>query len=364
MRLLRMLLAVVFVTGMPFAGQHLAASFFAEPADQAGDDPDDEEATDVQTVQAEVRRFSTRVRAVGSTRAHRAIELRPEDAGLVTRIHFEPGEHVEESALLLELDARSQIAALNAAEATLTEAQTAFDRLSRLHANNATSRVSLDEAEAALLRAASERDIAAANLANRSVTAPFAGRVGLSGVTVGARIEANAVIATLDDTSTIQVDFHVPENLMTQIEIGQQVHLTSSAWPDRTFEGRLTAIDGRVDHSTRSLAVRAEIDNSDGVLTGGMFVRIEVLLDDRESPAVPEYALTVEGMETLLHVLRDGTIERVTVEAGDTVGGHVEILQGIAVGEDVIVTNFHRVEPGMPAQRLEAARRQTLGDQP
>ncbi|MTE01762.1 efflux RND transporter periplasmic adaptor subunit [Paracoccus sp. YIM 132242] len=311
----------------------------------------------VETIVPPLVTFADAVTAVGTARARQAVDLLAESGGRVTRIAFEPGDRVEAGAVLLELDDRAEQADLKAADATLAEAQAAFDRQQSLNRSGSASDAAYQTARAALLRAEAERDRAGVVLEDRSLRAPFAGIIGLTDLVEGQVIDTATPIATLDDLSVIAVDFSVPETLLPRLERGQRVDLASAAWPGRTFRGAISRIDSRVDAATRSLALRAEIPNNDRALAGGMFLQVRLVLDERQRPAVPENALTVEGDRTLVMVADGGTARPVEIVTGQQQDGLVEVVSGLAPSARVIVTNLHRLSDGTPIEAVAPERR-------
>ena len=300
----------------------------------------------VETITPELVTFADAVTAVGTARARQAVDLLPDSSGRITRIAFRPGDRVEAGAVLLELDDRAEQADLKAADATLAEAVAAFDRQQSLNRTGSASDAAFQTARAALLRAEAERDRAGIALENRSLRAPFGGVVGLTDLVEGQLIDTATPIATLDDLSVIEVDFSVPETLLPRLQRGQRVELTSAAWPGRVFGGEISRIDSRVDATTRSLALRAEIANDDRALAGGMFLQVRLVLDERQRPAIPENAQTVEGDRVLVMVAEGGTARQVEIVTGQQQDGLVEVVSGLAPSARIIVTNLHRLSDG------------------
>lgn len=311
----------------------------------------------VETIIPETVTFAQAVTAVGTARAHLAVDLVPPASGRVTRIGFRPGDRVSRGQVLLELDNRAEQADLGAAEATLAEAQAAFDRQQSLNRTGSASDAAFQTARAELLRAEAERDRVLVALEDRSLEAPFAGVVGLTDMVEGQVVDTATVVATLDDPSTILVDFAVPETLLPRLQRGQRVELTSAAWPGRVFEGGITDIDSRVDAATRSLGLRAELENRDGALVGGMFLQVRLVLDERRRPAIPENALTVEGDRTFVMLADGDTARRTEIVTGQQQDGLVEIVSGLPSSAQVIVTNLHRVSDGSGIEPVARDRR-------
>lgn len=311
----------------------------------------------VETIAPEVVTFADAVTAVGTARARQAVDLVAESGGRISRIAFEPGDRVEAGAVLVELDNRAAEADLKAAEATLAEAQAAFDRQQSLNRTGSASDAAYQTARAALLRAEAERDRALVALEDRSLRAPFAGIIGLSDLVEGQVIDTATPIATLDDLSVIEVDFSVPETLLPRLKRGQRVDLTSAAWPGRQFQGTISRIDSRVDAATRSLALRAEIANGDRALAGGMFLQVRLVLAERQRPAIPENALTVEGDRVLVMLADGDTARQVAITTGQQQDGLVEVVSGLPPSARVIVTNLHRVSDGSAIEAVAEERR-------
>lgn len=300
----------------------------------------------VQVAQITTQVFTDPIMAVGSTRAVRSVDMRATVAGQVTEILFAPGQNVPAGTVMLRIDDAHARAAHKAATATLSEARTALERQERLSQSGAGAQAALDAARANFMRAEADADLALAVLDDHTVTAPFDGVAGLSDLVIGQHVDAGAVVTTLDDPSVMEVAFSLPERLMTGLAMGQSVTLLSDAYPDRTFTGRIAAIDTRVDQATRSRAVRAEVANDDGALVGGMFVQVFPMQDDRIASAVPERALMLGDGETYVYMVRDDTAARVPVETGALTAGIVEIRQGLPETGAVIISNLHRLSDG------------------
>lgn len=357
MRPSKVLIGFVIILAAGGIGLYLTQQLLASSNIEVSQRGDDSQPLPVETALIETAAFSDSVRAVGTARARHAIDLLVETGGRIQNLNFTPGAIVKKGDTLLELDNRVELAALKAAEATLTEAEAAFARQERLNDSGSVSDAVYQTAKATLLRAEAERDQAQIALEDRRLLAPFNGMVGLTDLVEGQIIDPETPIATLDDLSVIEVDFSIPETLLPRLKIGQRLEFTSSAWPGRVFEGEITRIDTRVDAATRSIALRAEIPNEDRALAGGMFLQVNLVLDERKSPAVPEQVLTVDGDRKLVLVAENGKAKEVEVQTGQIRDGLVEITSGLEPGTQIIVTNLHRVTPDMPIDATVQVRR-------
>ncbi|RJE81871.1 efflux RND transporter periplasmic adaptor subunit [Paracoccus onubensis] len=348
MRALKVILGVLVILAAAAGGLYVTDRLMAAPNLAVAQGPESSSSPlTVETIPVGTGNFRDTVRAVGTARARNAVNLVAETGGRITHIGFRPGQSVAKGDVLLTLDDRAEQADVKAAEATLAEADTAFTRQQQLNKTGSASDAAYQTAKAALLRAEAELDRARVILDDRRVRAPFSGVVGLTDLVEGQVVDATTTVTTLDDRSLIEVDFSVPEIQLSRLEPGLRIEVTTAAWPGRVFEGKVSRIDTRVDSATRSIALRGEIPNDDRALTGGMFLQVDLVLAERQQIAIPEQVLTVEGDRHLVLVARDGVAKQAEISVGQQVDGLVEVVSGLSQDEQIIVTNLHRVAPGM-----------------
>uniref|UniRef100_UPI0025BB96D9 efflux RND transporter periplasmic adaptor subunit n=1 Tax=Maricaulis sp. TaxID=1486257 RepID=UPI0025BB96D9 len=236
--------------------------------------------------------FADVVEALGTARANETVTITARVTDTISRINFESGQQVEAGTILVELTDTEEAADLAEARSTLRETQRDLDRTNDLIARSVVPQSRLDEARAAVERARARVASIEAQLADRIVRAPFAGIVGLREVSLGGLVRPGDTIARLDDTSRIKLDFTVPERFLSVVRAGMQVAAETSAYPGETFTGEIAQIDSRIDPVTRSVIIRAEIENLDGRLLPGQLMTVSVRRDVRSRPAVPGAALT------------------------------------------------------------------------
>jgi membrane fusion protein, multidrug efflux system len=299
-----------------------------------------------------------RSESVGTARANESVTITAKQAGNVAIISFEEGQRVNANQALIELENRERRADLEGSRADLDQARATrdevkqrLDRAKQLRSTGNVSEAQYDQLEA-LHRAAEGRIRSAeariravdARLDDVRILAPFAGRVGLRQVSIGALVQPGSVITTLDDISKIKVDFAVPEIYLGRLKMEQEVAARSSAYADRTFKGRVTAIDTRVDPATRAVKVNALFDNSDEALKPGMFLSVEVVLDTRENAVmVPEDALLAEGAKQFVFIIKDNRVERREVRLGQRFSGEVEVADGLKAGDTVVARGIQKI---------------------
>jgi membrane fusion protein (multidrug efflux system) len=279
-------------------------------------------------------------------------------------VRFRDGERVRAGQVLVQLDDATARAELAATQAAVTESESQYNRSRELLNTQALSKSSFDQLEATLKANRARQQAAQARLEDTVIRAPFSGRVGLRRVSVGTLISPGDVITTLDDTSVIKLDFSVPETFLSMLREGLSVRATAPAFPGRTFAGKVASIDSRVDVNTRSVTVRALLANEDGALKAGMFLNVSLARDEREALVIPEEALSPEAEKQYVYVVADGKAQRREVRIGSRRPGSVEVLAGLAAGEQVIVEGTQKVRDGAPVRTTEVAEDAELANQP
>lgn len=292
--------------------------------------------------------FETTTRAVGTVEAAEQVTVTARATGTVERILFKEGQRVARGAPLVELDAGQEQAGLAAARVEENEAARQARRLQALRGQQLIAQAEVDEANARWDAARAQRAQAAAALAERRITAPFTGVIGLRQVSPGALVEPGTPIATLATVEHLTLAFRLPSELLPRLRSGLAVQVHVPGF-DTTFTGRISEIDNRVDPATRAIAVEADLADGNG-LRPGLFVSVDVVLASRHAPAVPETSVLHAGPATFVYTLQDGTARRRDVILGERRPGLVEIREGLAPGEVVITSGTQKVEDGRPVQ--------------
>lgn len=298
--------------------------------------------------------ITDRIEAVGTTRASDSVEITARVSNVVTRINFNEGAQVKKGQVLVELEASEARANLAEAEAALVEIRTQYERSQELIRSNVISQSVLDQQKAQVNAAEARVAAARAVLADHTLRAPFDGRTGLRRVSVGSLVTPGTVITTLDHISEMNLDFAVPESYLATLAVGQAVSAKSVAYPDETFVGVVDSIDARIDLITRTVTVRARIENGEGRLRPGMFMTVVLNKNPREALVVPEIALVPEADRKFVFVVQDDTAIQREVEIGARLPGIVEITNGLAPGEEVVIEGTQSLRHGAPIRRTNA----------
>jgi len=314
---------------------------------QAGAAQESDGGPGVIVARAEQKSFPLTVEALGTARANESVEIRPQISQTVRAIHFTEGERVAAGAKLVELQDAEALAAVAAARASLVDSESQFRRSKQLYETRAVPESQLQQAAARRDADRAALDAAQARLAETVVRAPFAGRVGLRRVSLGSLVTPATVITTLDDTDTIKLDFDVPETVLSRLESGLPVVARSAAWPDQTFEGTVATVDTRVDPVSRTVTVRALLPNPENRLRPGMFLSVKLLRQDVTALVIPEESVVPEqSRQFVLRLDAEDRVERRAIRTGRRRPGEVEVLEGLAEGDRIIVEGTQKARVG------------------
>ncbi|WP_176958076.1 efflux RND transporter periplasmic adaptor subunit [Mariprofundus sp. KV] len=290
-----------------------------------------------------------RTEALGTARSRESVEISARIAGRVEKILFRDGQQVKAGQVIVRMEQDEEQAQLGAATAQLAEHRREIKRLETLLARKAAARRDLDERKTLATVATSTIKQITARIDELTLKAPFAGGLGIRRISPGAMLQPGTVITTLDDATLIKLDFTIPSTELEGLSVGAAIQASCDALPGATFSGSLTGIDSRIDPVTRSILLRAEIDNRDGRLIPGMLMRIELRKHERQGFMVPEESVTQKQDKHFLTLMNaEGKAEIRPVETGLRRHGQVEITAGLAADELVVVRGMGFVKPGQP----------------
>jgi membrane fusion protein (multidrug efflux system) len=297
--------------------------------------------------------------AVGTIDPQNGVTLASEVAGTVTQIAVADGSLVAKGDLLLQLDTSTEEAQWRAAEAQTELSRLNAERTRTLREGNTVSQSELDQAEATLKQNQANADVISATIAKKTICAPFAGRLGIWRVNVGASLDARQALVSLQSLTPVYADFSMPQQALSQLKTGQAVQVTCDAYPDEKFNGTLTAINPDLDTTTRSVAVRATFDNATQLLRPGMFVRVAVILPQAQPVlVVPATAILSAPYGDAVYVIEPQTTNGVTnlivqqkfIRTGPAHGDFVSVESGLKAGDHVVTTGLFKLRNGVPVQ--------------
>lgn len=286
--------------------------------------------------------FVDTVEALGTLKANENVSLAATVTELVTAVNFTDGQRVITGDVLIQMDDTEEIALLEEEQSRVDEAQRQVDRFKPLISRGSVSELTYDQSVGALSAAKARLRAVQSRIDQRKIVAPFDGVVGLRNTSVGALLQPGSVVTTIDDDSVMNLDFAVPEVFLQSLVPGLKISATTSAFPDRTYIGEVASVSTRVDPITRSIVVRARIDNADRSLKPGLLMRVTLKRSPRQANVLQEEGIIADGRRNfvLVAVEKDGQIiaERREVQIGARRKGEVEILEGLVSG-DLVVTH-------------------------
>ncbi|QLE83929.1 efflux RND transporter periplasmic adaptor subunit [Shewanella sp. Scap07] len=286
------------------------------------------------------------IETVGTAQAHKSVSLYSAASDKVTNITFEPGDFVEKGTLLMELDARRQLAALQRAKIALADTQRDVQRLVKSQASGAATESEVDKAK--LLHGLAQVAVAEAeaDMEDRSLVAPFSGYLGLVDIEVGDRINQSTLITTIDDRQQLYINFTVPESSYRLVATNTEV--TVEPWHDRgeIYQASLAQLDSRIDANNRTLKVRALLDNQEDLFRPGLSFKVTLNTQGALYPVVPESALAWGATGSYIWLEKDGKAVKKSVAIKQRLRGSILVEGDLQDGDTLIVEGIQRLREG------------------
>ncbi len=300
------------------------------------------------------------IAAVGSARGARSVILEAEVEGQVTAINVAAGQMVEAGVVVVALDSQAARIALDRATLILGDAEATQARVAQLQVRGAVTDLQVQEADLALKTAELAAREAQFELDRHRIVAPIAGWVGILDLDVGDRVSPGVEVTRLEDRSSLIVDFRVPERVVSRLKLGDAVSATPLADPAQTLQGRITALDNRVDEASRSLLVQAAIPNAQDALRSGMAFSIALQFSGASYPAVDPLAIQWGAAGAFVWVVRAGKAAQMPVRIVQRNSDAVLIVADLLPGDLVVTEGVQALRAGMdvtvaPLDGAEAA---------
>lgn len=297
------------------------------------------------------------IEAVGNLASNESVTLSPEISGRITHILFEEGQAVKKGDPLIRLDDAISRAELAQVEASLKLSRANYERAKTLFAQHTGTGRARDEAQAKLSTDQASLNLAKARLDKTTIYAPFDGIAGLRNVSIGDYVNPGQPMFNLESIDPLKVDFRMPEIYLGVLETGQKIQVNVDAFPNRSFEGEVYAIDPRVDSNGRTVVLRARLANEDGVLRPGLFARVSLVVNTTDGALiVPEQALIPQGNERFVYRIVDNKAVMTRVETGQRRRGQVEITEGLSADDVIVTAGQMKLRPDSPVTILESSK--------
>jgi membrane fusion protein (multidrug efflux system) len=310
----------------------------------------------VSAAKASVSEWQPKIEAIGSLRALKGSDLSLDTAGVVESITFNSGDDVEEGAVLLQLRAADDVAKLQSLQAVAELADITNERDLKQFKMQAVSQATLDTDAANLKNARAQVAQQQAILDKKTLRAPFSGHLGIRAVDVGQYLAPGTVIVTLQALDPIYVDFFVPQQTVAQLKIGQSVAVKIDAFKDSRFAGEISAINAKVDASSRNVQIRATLKNPEHKLLPGMYATVDISTGtSQQLVTLPQTAITYNPYGDTVYLVdnktdADGKPQQVArqsfVTVGPTRGDQVAVLKGISEGDMVVTAGQIKLHNG------------------
>ena len=304
--------------------------------------------------------WQPKLSSVANVRAFRGVDLSPEIGGLVDSVAIKSGMDVQQGEVLIKLNDASDVAQLNSLKAMADLAKVINDRDRQQLAIQAISKNVFDTSNADAKSKLAQVEQQAALVAKKSLKAPFSGRVGIVMINPGQYVNPGDKLVTIQTLDPIFVDFNLPQSTAGQIAVGQEIIVTTDAFKDASFAGKITAISPKVDLNTRNIKVEAQLANPDKKILPGMFANVNIKVGGLENLlTLPQTAVTYNPYGSTVFLAKPTgkkdkqgnpglEAQQVFVTTGPTRGDQVAILKGIEAGATVVTSGQLKLKNGTP----------------
>ena len=304
--------------------------------------------------------WQPKLSSVGNIRAFRGVELSTEIAGLVQTVPIKSGMDVKEGELLIKLNDASDVAQLNSLKAMADLAKIINERDRQQLAIQAISKNVFDTSKADAKSKQAQVEQQTALVAKKNLKAPFSGRVGIVMINPGQYVNSGDKLVTLQTLDPIFVDFNLPQSNAEQIQVGQEIVVTTDAFKDASFTGKITAVSPKVDTNTRNIQVEAQLANPDKKILPGMFANVNIKVGDQvKLLTLPQTAVTYNPYGSTIFIAKptgkkdkqgnpELEAQQVFVTTGTTRGDQVAILKGVEEGATVVTSGQLKLKNGTP----------------
>ena len=295
---------------------------------------------------------------IGSITAVQGVTITPEISGTVREIAFESGTAAAKGDLLVRLDTSLEEAQLRVFEAQAELARINLARARTLRTDNMVSQSDLDTAEAALKQSQASADTIRATIEKKTIRAPFAGQLGIRQINLGQYLDTGKPIVSLQSSAPVYAVFSLPQQELAKLANGMRVRLATDAYPDRKFEGALTAINPELDTGTRTVSLQATFENADKLLRPGMYTRVEMLLPEEQTVLViPATSVLSAPYGDSVYIIEPasaknkGTAELAVrqqfIRTGRTRGDFLTVESGLKAGDRIVSSGLFKLRNGM-----------------
>jgi membrane fusion protein, multidrug efflux system len=291
-------------------------------------------------------KIASEISVTGSILSNEEVALQSQVAGLITHIYFTEGSHVNKGDLLIKIDDSQLQAQLQKSEAARQLAALTEERQKKLLAINGISQQDYDIAQNNLISAEADIKMLQVQIGYTDIRAPFEGTIGLRNVSEGSYISQNTVLVNLEETSPVKVDFSVPEKYISQIQKNNIIDFNITGL-NQVFQGKIYALDPKIDENTRTIHVRAYAENKDGRILPGSFTNIHIVLGHNDSALmIPTEAVIPQISGQVAYISKNGIVASSKIILGIRTDSTVEVVNGLKDSDTLITRGLQFVHPG------------------
>ena len=302
--------------------------------------------------------ISDPIEALGSLKANESIDVTVHFAEFIREIRFIEGQRVAKNEVLLVLENAEEKALLQEANFTLKDAKRQLARIKAIAGRGDASQSLLDERQREFNVAKARFAGIGSRLKDHTVSAPFAGLMGLRNISQGAYVAPGDVITTLIDDSAMKLDFSVPAVFLSTLKTGMLLTATTRAFPGEIFKGSVATLDNQVDPISRTVIVRALLPNPKGELKPGLLMEVLLHANERRALLIPEEALVPKSRKHFVMIVETNNgvsqVKQRQVSVGERLNGNVEITSGLTDGETVVIHGADKVRDNSTVKVIHA----------
>jgi len=310
----------------------------------------------VTTIVTSQEKWPSTLSVIGTVAAVHGVTVSADLPGIVEKISFDSGEHVQEGETLVSLDTRQERAQLKAAESQLQLSKLNFDRTKQLLARGVIAQAEYDQLSAETQQAEARAGEIKATIERKQIRAPFQGTLGIRQINLGQYLEGGSAVVPLQSMDPVYVNFDVPQDAAAALRVGDEVRVTADSIATALPPGKVTAINSVVDEATRTVQIQSEFRNPRGRLRPGMFVEVEARLGtSTKVVALPATAVSYAPYGNSVYVVTDMKdskghsyrgVEQRFIKLGSGRGDQVAVVQGLKAGEEIVTSGVFKLRNG------------------
>jgi len=286
----------------------------------------------------------------GTLISNEEVLIQSEISGKITQIQFEEGRRVKKNDLLIKINDAELQATLKKNQSRETLARDKEFRYKQLLEKGLTSQQEYDVALSELNSVFADVELTQAQIDKTEIRAPFNGVVGLRSVSLGSYISPQTKIATLQSINPMKVDFSVPQKYFSLIKAGKSIFVKQSS-TDKLFNGKIYAVEPKIDQNTRTVQARALVPNDRGELTPGAYIEIDIVLEELNNAVMVPTDVIVPDIEgKKIFIYKNGKAVPVPVETGIRTEDEIQIVSGLNIGDTLIVSGIIQLRPNAPVK--------------